>query len=140
VQAARGPAPDTAELDEYARWLPRRVPAVPAGTLAALQRHAQALTSGRWRSVHLLIARREDGRRPLAQRVQPGDWVELVLDDHVAEGPAEVAAGMLAHEARHCDPFPLAATALSAVLCLPVPVLVAAWPSLPSCRETPAPQ
>jgi hypothetical protein len=127
IRASTGPEPDVKELDEYVEWLPRRIPAVPAATLTAARRHLAALAGGRWRSAHLLIARRENAHRPVAQRFQPGDRIELILDDHIAEGPAEVAAGALAHEARHCDRLPLAASSLSGLLCQPGAVLVAAW-------------
>ena len=127
IRAGTGPEPDLKELDGYTEWLPRRVPPVPAATLTAASRHTRALAGGRWRSAHLLIARREPGHRPVAQRFQPGDRIELILDDHIAEGPAEVAAGALAHEARHCDRLPLAASSLSGLLCQPGPVIVAAW-------------
>ena len=127
IRAGTGPEPDVKELDGYTEWLPRRVPAVSAATLTAAGRHTRALAGGRWRSAHLLIARREPGHRPVAQRFQPGDRIELILDDHIAEGPSEVAAGALAHEACHCDRLPLAASSLSGLLCQPGPVLVAAW-------------
>lgn len=38
-----------------------------------------------------------------------------------------MAAGALAHEARHCDRLAVAASSLSGLLCQPGPVLVAAW-------------
>ena len=92
LRAAAGPGPDLQELDDYTRWLPRRVPAVPAATLAVADRYARALTGGRWRSAHLLIARRDSGSRPMALNNQAGDQIELILDDYIAEGPPEVAA------------------------------------------------
>lgn len=127
ARAGTGPEPDLKELDDYREWLPRRVPAVPAATLAAADRILGALAGGRWRSAHLLIARREGGSRPLAQRCQAGDRIELILDDHIAQGPPQVAAGMLAHEARHCGRLTLAAGSISGLLCQPGPVIVAAW-------------
>jgi hypothetical protein len=127
VLAGTGPEPDLQELDDYREWLPRRVPAVPAATLAAADRYLGALAGGRWRSAHLLIARRENGPRAIALRYQAGDRVELILDDHVAEGPPEVAIGALAHEARHCGRLALAAASLSCLLCQPGPVIVAVW-------------
>ncbi|MGH3247238.1 MAG: hypothetical protein ACRDOI_13660, partial [Trebonia sp.] len=125
--AGTGPEPDLQELDDYTEWLPRRVPAVPPATLAAAGRHLGALTRGRWRSAHLLIARRENGPRTMALRSLAGDRVEVILDDYVAEGPPQVAAGALAHEARHCGRLTLAAGSLSGLLCQPGPVIAAAW-------------
>lgn len=124
LMAGTRPAPDPQELDDYWEWLPRRVPPVPPATLAAARRY---LGRGRWRSVRLLIARREDGSRPIARHLRAGDRIELVLDDHIAEGPSEVARGSLAHEARHCDWLPLAAGSLSSFLCMPVQVMAAVW-------------
>lgn len=126
ARAAAGPEPDTQELDAYTGWLPRRDPAVPPETLAAVARYAAALR-GRWRSLHLLIARREDGRRLVAQRFQPGDRVEIVLDDYIAEGDPQVAVATMAHEVRHCGWLPLAAGSLSGLLCGTGPVIVATW-------------
>ena len=126
ARADAGPEPDTQELEAYTEWLPRRHPAVPAETLAAASRYAAALR-GRWRSLHLLVARRGDGRRLVAQRFQPGDRVEIVLDDYIAEGDPRVAVATMAHEVRHCGWLPLAAGSLSGLLCGTGPVIVATW-------------
>jgi hypothetical protein len=126
VRASAGPAPDVAELEEYAAWLPRRVPAVPAQTLAAADRYLGQLAGGRWRSAHLLIAR--TGRLDIvARHHRAGDRLELVLEDHLAEGPPGAAAAALAHEARHSGRLTAAAHSLACLLCQPVPLLVAAW-------------
>jgi hypothetical protein len=126
VRASAEPAPDVAELEEYAAWLPRRVPAVPAQTLAAADRYLGQLAGGRWRSAHLLIAR--TGRLDIvARHHRAGDRLELVLEDHLAEGPPGAAAAALAHEARHSGRLTAAAHSLACLLCQPVPLLVAAW-------------
>jgi hypothetical protein len=125
--ARTGTEPDLQELDDYAEWLPRRVPAVPAATLTAVGQSLGALAGGRWRSAHLLIARRGNDPRAIAQHGQAGDRVELILDDSIAEGTPAVALGALAHEVRHCGVLTLAAASLSGLLCQPGPVIVAAW-------------
>jgi hypothetical protein len=127
IRAGNRPDPDLKELDGYTAWLPRRVPAVPPATLAAAGRHTGDLAGGRWRSAHLLIARREDGSRLIAQFCQAGNRIELVMDADIAEGPPEAAIGVLAHEARHAGRLALAAENLSCQLCLPAWVLVATW-------------
>jgi hypothetical protein len=126
IRASAEPAPDVAELEEYAAWLPRRVPAVPAQTLAAADRYLGQLAGGRWRSAHLLIAR--TGRLDIvARHHRAGDRLELVLEDHLAEGPPGAAAAALAHEARHSGMLAAAAQSLARLLCQPVPLLVAVW-------------
>ena len=91
-----------AEAAAYRQWLPRRVPPVPAQTLAAADRVLAGVTARGWRSAHLLIARAGPGS-PLPMGVTRllGDRVQIVLGDCIAEGPPEVAAATLAHEARH---------------------------------------
>ena len=91
-----------AEAQAYRQWLPRRVPPVPAQTLAAADRVLAGVTARGWRSAHLLIARAGPGS-PLPMGVTRllGDRVQIVLGDCIAEGPPEVAAATLAHEARH---------------------------------------
>jgi hypothetical protein len=131
VRAGAGPEPDLHELDAYREWLPRRVPAVPAATLAAAERYLGVLAGGRWRSAHLLIARRGNGPCAIAQHCQAGDRIELILDDCIAEGPPGAAIGALAHEARHSGVLTLAAASLSGLLCQPWPVLLAAAWALP---------
>ncbi|HEY1618623.1 MAG TPA: hypothetical protein VGG25_13460 [Streptosporangiaceae bacterium] len=127
IRTGRGPEPDLQELDAYTAWLPRRVPAIPPATLAAAARHTAELAGDRWRSAHLLIARREDGSRAIAQFCQAADRAELILDADIAEGPPEAAIGSLAHEARHSGRLALAVRNLSCLLCLPAWVLIATW-------------
>lgn len=91
-----------ADLVAYRAWLPRRVPAVPAETLAAADRILGKLARPRWRSAHLFIARFPDGHRGSMGGTQMrGNRVHITLGGLVAEGDPDVAAATLAHEARH---------------------------------------
>lgn len=90
------------DLTAYRAWLPHRVPAIPAQTLAAADRYLAAMSGRRWRSAHLFIARSPAGKRISSGLTSPrGNRVEVILADHVALGAAQVAEAVLAHEARH---------------------------------------
>lgn len=92
-----------AELDRYRQWLPHRQPPVPPAVLAAADQHlAAAAASGRWRSAHLVIARRppEAAWLTMGFTEHRGSRLVFHLGEHVACNPA-AAAGTLAHEARH---------------------------------------
>lgn len=115
------------ELDEYRRWLPRRVPAVPPETLAAADECVRRLER-RWGAARLLIARREPGHPNTVSQQRPvGNLAELVLDHRVAEGPPAVAVSSLGHEAAHCGGLMSAAMSLSTRLVSSFIVIVAAW-------------
>ena len=97
------------ELGAYRAWLLRRVPPVPAATLAAADRILGGLAGPRWRSAHLFIARYEDGRPGSMGGTDPrGNRLQVTLGDYVAQGDPEVAAATLAHEAHHAGRWPYA--------------------------------
>jgi hypothetical protein len=97
------------ELAAYRAWLLRRVPSVPAATLAAADRVLGGLAGPRWRSAHLFIARYEDGKPGSMGGTEPrGNRLQVTLGDYVAEGDPEVAAATLAHEAHHAGRWPYA--------------------------------
>lgn len=97
------------ELEAYRAWLTRRVPPVPAETLAAAERILGGLAGPRWRSAHLFIARYENGKPGSMGGTEPrGNRLQVTLGDYAAEGNPEVAAVTLAHEARHAGRWPYA--------------------------------
>ncbi|MGH3277271.1 MAG: hypothetical protein ACRDNZ_23450, partial [Streptosporangiaceae bacterium] len=97
------------ELGAYRAWLLRRVPPVPAATLAAADRILGGLAGRRWRSAQLFIARYENGSPGSMGGTEPrGNRLQVTLGDYVAQGDPDVAAATLAHEARHTGRWPYA--------------------------------
>jgi hypothetical protein len=103
-----------ADMIAYRTWLPRRVPPVPAETLAAADRYLTGLPARRWQSAHLFIARAPAGQQVSMGITFPrGNRLEVILGDHVATGPVPVATATLAHETRHGSAWRLAARNLA---------------------------
>ena len=78
---------------------------VPAGTLEAVDRSVAGL-AGRWRSVHLYVSRCTETGPHFAvcqtAAVYPaGGRLLVIVGEHLATGPSQLAAAVLGHEAGH---------------------------------------
>jgi hypothetical protein len=130
LRAHREPEPPwVQEMTAYREWLPRRVPALAPGTMAAVGRHLGPVPAGgRWRSAHLMIARHGQGLLgPFAKTAPLGDRFEVMLGEHIAESPAPVVAAVLAHEKRHMSRARIILWDLATSLRAPGFILAAAW-------------